>query len=353
MRNQQSGKTLFPFLIILLAAICVYLYLPNTATATQTRSAKPVTVKAITTQLHTQSIDIQALGTSRANQEIIIRSAQSDYVASVFFDDGDQVEKNQILVELNHAEEAARVEELTINLKEEKRQLERLNKLAKTQSTAKSLLEEQRSRFEATQVQLAAAKIRLSEMTITAPFSGRLGQRMISAGAYINSNTDITTLDDISVIKVDFNVPEKYLAQLTEGMTVNATSPAYPSITFTGQLSNISSRINATTRSIPVTASFSNENKKLRAGMLMYASLQLSELNALIIPEKSIIPIEDQHFVYVIEEGKAVKTAVVIEQRIHGNVAIKSGLKAGQQVITEGIIKIRPGRDVVVKGGSL
>jgi membrane fusion protein (multidrug efflux system) len=352
MRNYQLGKILFPFLIILLVVTCIYLYLPKHSDANQTFANKPVIVSAVNVTMQTQSIDLESLGTSRANEAIFIKSAQNDYVTEVFFNDGDIVKKGQVLVQLNSEQEKSAVAELQINLKEEQRQLNRLTELAKSQATAKSLLEEQRSKFEATQVQLASATIKLAEMTITAPFSGRLGQRLISPGAFITSANEITTLDDISTIKVDFNVPEKYLAALKPNMVVTAKSPAYPDITFSGVLSNISSRINPATRSVPVTASFDNKNQQLRSGMLLHTFVKLSEFNAILVPEIAIIPIENQHFVYVVENGLANRKEVTILQRLHGQVAIAQGLSEGQQVVTEGIIKIRPGSSVEVKGDA-
>ncbi|WP_404341108.1 efflux RND transporter periplasmic adaptor subunit [Pseudoalteromonas mariniglutinosa] len=350
MHSTQSGKVLFPFIITLLLGLCIYLYLPSSNGEQTNFTANTTQVTAHTVKTEENALLIEAIGSARANQAIYIRSAQSDYVTDIYFDDGDLITKGQKLVQLQAQQEQFAVKELSINLREEKRQLDRLTELSRSQATAKSLLEEQLSRVDATEAQLQSAKTKLAEMTITAPFSGLLGKREISVGAYVSNNTNITTLDDISIIKVDFKVPEKYLAQLQLDMTVMTQNDAYPGHTFTGKVTHISSRIDAITRSVEVTASFTNNNRLLRPGMLLNTALQLSSSQALMVPEKAIIPQQEKHFVFKIEDGIANKVEVNITGRHNGWVAIDEGLSEGQQVVTEGLIKIRSGSKVSIKG---
>jgi membrane fusion protein (multidrug efflux system) len=346
---KQSGKALFPLIALILFGLCTYLYLPESNGQQNNRQAMPINVQAHQVAISRKANIIEALGTARANQAITLISAQSDYIKEIFFDDGDQVTKGQILIELQDEEETKRVQELEISLREEERKLKRLEQLAKTQAAARSALDEQKASFDATVVQLAGAKIKLSEMKLYAPFSGTLGQRAVSKGAFVNSSTKITTLDDTSIIKADFSVPEKYLAQIALGMTVMATSPAYPSAQFSGQVTHIASRIDTNTRSVEITASFDNNEQLLRTGMLLYSQLELSAEQTIMIPEKALIPQQSTHFVYVINDGKAAKREVKIGLRMGGWVAIKTGLAEGETVITEGIIKVRPDSPVIIK----
>ncbi len=350
MYSKQSGKALFPFIITLLLGLCVYLYLPSSQGEQSAFTPEATQVTAHTVTSEENAVLIEAIGSARANQAIYIKSAQSDYVTDIFFNDGDLVSKGQKLVQLQSQQEQLTVEELAINLREEKRQLERLTELSRSQATAKSLLEEQLSRVDATQAQLENAKTKLAEMTITAPFSGILGKRQISIGAYVSNSTIITSLDDISIIKVDFKVPEKYLAQLSVGMKVMTQNDAYPEKTFTGKVTHVSARIDAVTRSVEVTASFSNKSGLLRPGMLLNTALQLSSNQAMMVPEKAVIPQQDKHYVFQIENGVATKVEVHVAGRHNGWVAIDQGINNGQQVVTEGIIKIRSGSKVTVKG---
>ena len=350
MYSKQSGKALCPFIITVLIGLCVYLYLPSSQGEQADFTASTTQVTAHTVASEENAVLIEAIGSARANQAIYIKSAQNDYVTNIYFKDGDLVSKGQKLIQLQSLQEELTVKELAINLREEKRQLERLTELSRSQSTAKSLLEEQLSRVDATEAQLENAKTKLSEMTITAPFSGILGKRQISIGAYVNNSTIITSLDDISIIKVDFKVPEKYLAQLNVGMKVMTQNDAYPEKTFTGKVTHVSARIDAITRSIEVTASFANKSGLLRPGMLLNTALQLSSNQAMMVPEKAVIPQQDKHFVFQIEDGIAKKVEVNVAGRRNGWVAINKGISNGQQVVTEGIIKIRSGSKVTVKG---
>lgn len=350
MYSKQSGKALFPFIITLLIGLCIYLYLPSSQGEQSGYTPTSTQVTAHTIASEENAVLIEAIGSARANQAIYIKSAQNDYVTDIYFNDGDLTSKGQKLIQLQSQQERLTVKELAINLREEKRQLERLTELSRSQATAKSLLEEQLSRVDATQAQLENAKTKLAEMTITAPFSGILGKRQISVGAYVSNSTIITSLDDISIIKVDFKVPEKYLAQLAVGMKVMTQNDAYPEKTFTGKVTHVSARIDAITRSVEVTASFANKGGLLRPGMLLNTALQLSSNQAMMVPEKAIIPQQDKHFVFQIEDGVATKVEVHVAGRHNGWVAIDQGLSNGQQVVTEGIIKIRSGSKVTVKG---
>lgn len=350
MHTRQSGKALFPFIITLLLIFSVYLYLPSSHGEESDQKQMSTSVSAHTVSTQENAVMIEAIGSARANQAVYIKSAQNDYVTNIYFEDGDLVSKGQKLVQLQNQQEQLAVKELAINLQEERRQLDRLTELSRSQSTAKSLLEEQLSRVDAAEAQLESAKTKLREMVITAPFSGLLGKREISIGAYINNATIITTLDDISIIKVDFKVPEKYLAQLNIGMKVLTQNDAYPDQTFNGKVTHISSRIDSVTRSIEVTASFANTSGVLRPGMLLNTVLEISSNQALMVPEKAVIPLQDKHYVFQIKNDIANKIEVHVAGRNNGWVAVDKGLVNGEQVVTEGLIKIRSGSKVSVKG---
>ncbi|OHU86303.1 MULTISPECIES: efflux RND transporter periplasmic adaptor subunit [Pseudoalteromonas] len=350
MFTQQSGKALFPFIILVLVAILSYLYLPISQGQVSRAAGAPTTVSAQTASMQEKTLYISAVGSARANQAIHISSSQSDYITDIYFNDGDVIKQGDKLVQLQNEQERLAVKELKINLKEQQRQLKRLEDLAKSQSAARSQLETQRSVVEALQAKLQLEQTRLDELLISAPFTGILGKRLVSVGSFVNSSTSLTTLDDISIIKVDFQVPEKRLATLHTGMTVVGKSDAYGERAFIGQVSHIDPRIDSATRSVQVTASFENPESLLRPGMLMHLELELQTYNAIMLPEKSVIPRQQKHYVFVIDEQqKAKQVEINILARFNGWVAVSSGVETGQQVITEGVIKIRSGSTVSVK----
>ena len=153
----------------------------------------------------------------------------------------------------------------------------------------------------------------------------------------------ITTLDDTSVIKLDFSVPENFLATLREGLTVRATAPAFPGRAFAGKVASIDSRVDMSTRSVTVRALLSNEDGALRPGMFLNVTLANDEREALIIPEQALTPEAERQFVFVVDDGKASRREVRIGGRRPGSVEVLDGLAAGEFVIVEGTQKVRDG----------
>ena len=178
---------------------------------------------------------------------------------------------------------------------------------------------------------------------IRAPFSGRVGLRRVSVGTLISPGDVITTLDDTSVIKLDFSVPENFLSTLREGLAVRATAPAFPGRTFTGKVASIDSRVDMNTRAVTVRALLANEDGALKPGMFLNVALANDERESLFIPEQALTPEAERQFVFVVADGKAQRREVRIGARRPGSVEVLAGLTAGEQVIVEGTQKVRDG----------
>ncbi len=214
------------------------------------------------------------------------------------------------------------------------------------------MVDQQEAKTKAIAAQLLSAKIKLDDLTIKAPFSGVLGFREISLGALVDVGDVITSLDDLSIIKVDFSIPERYLNTIAVGQRIEATNTAYQSEVFIGKVSSIDSRIDPVTRTLKVRAEISNGDHKLRAGMLLNLQVVRNVEKVLQLPESAVIPIEDEHFVFVIEDGKAVKKSFKIGRRYHGFVEVLSGLDNNSEVVIEGALKLSDGTAVNVLGGK-
>lgn len=349
----QKNSRLIWVLLIGMSAFIVYLFLQNQSPEEEQKTTNAATL--VTTQVVSPSVlvrQVTSLGTALANESVQIVTNTSDYLTALHINEGQRVEKGQLIAQLNDLEERARVAELSASLLDQKRQLDRVKNLAKTQATAQSLLDEQQTRVNTTQAQLDAVKARLNEMTIRAPFSGVLGLRQVSEGAYLTSGTVLTTLDDLSQIRLEFSVAEYYLAQLKPGMAVNSSSVAYPGKVFTGQIKAIDTRLDPVTRSVKVHALVPNEQLELRPGMLLNVGVTLDELQALQISEKAIVPLQNKHYVFVVNKDNSVtQTEVQLGQRMPGLVEIMSGLSSGDEVVIEGTTKIRSG-SLITKVGQ-
>ena len=335
-----------PLLIgaIVLIGFVIYLNLPKEEGEGQQRRGGSTQVVVAAAQTQAFPIIVEALGTAVANESVNLTAQQAEIVKSVLFEDGDIVEEGQLLVELNDLQERARVNELAINLAEAKRQLARIKGLAKQNVASEQLLDEQKANVDALQAQKDVADVQLAELKVNAPFAGRLGIRQVSIGSLVRPGDVISTLDDLSVVKVDFSISELHLASVAKGQPIAASSIAYPGEVFTGQITSIDSRIDPVTRAIQVRAIIPNPEYRLRPGMLLQINVEKRVVDALVIPEQALIPEGESQFVYIIDdESKARKTKVVVGQRKPGYVQVLGGLDAGQVVVTEGTLKVRDG----------
>ncbi len=346
----QKNSRLIWLLLIGMAAFIGFLAFKNQQVAPKAAATNSaVQVKSQVAELSNLKRQVQSLGTALANESIQIVSNASDYITVLNINEGRAVEKGALLVQLHDVEERARVAELTAQLTEQKRQLDRLKNLTRTQASAQSLLDEQQAKVNTTLAQLDAVKARLNDLAIKAPFSGVLGLRRVSQGAYVSAGTILTTLDDLSQIRIEFSVAEQYLAQLQPGMQVSSSSVAYPGEEFDGTIKAIDTRLDPVSRSVRVHAMLPNPDHKLRPGMLLTVKVTLDEQQAIQISEKALVPLKNKQYVYVIQpDNTVVQTEVEIGQRLPGMVEISQGLTPGQQVVIEGTQKLQTGSSVTV-----
>jgi len=226
-------------------------------------------------------------------------------------------------------------------------QYRRSNELFKTKVVSASQLEQLEARRDADQAAVKAAESRLAHTVIRAPFAGQLGLRRVSIGSIVSPSTVITTLDDTSQIKLDFDVPEVFIARLQRGLTVTARSAAWPDLVFTGQVISIDTRVDPISRTITVRALLPNDNAQLRPGMFLTVSLLKDDVQSLLIPEEAIVPERSKQFVFVVgEEDIVQRREVRTGRRRPGQIEILEGLSPGELVITEGTQKARPGQPV-------
>ena len=297
---------------------------------------------------------VEAIGTLKANESVDIASTVTERVVAIKFDDNQRVKKGDILIEMDTVEERAELAEQKSFRAEAQRQVNRLTPLVKKGAASDSTLDENRSELLAAKARIDAIQSRLNERIITAPYDGVLGLRNISVGALAQPGVTLTTIDDISVMKLDFCVPELFLSALKQGLVIQATTQAFPDEVFQGTISSIDSRIDPVTRSIIARAIIDNEDGKLRPGLLMQVDLQKNTRQAIIIPEETLIADGPDNFVFVVttnEENKKIsqRRKVTLGERRFGEVEILDGLEIGEQIITHGIIRVRPGSEVTIK----
>jgi membrane fusion protein (multidrug efflux system) len=336
----------------------------STATANPARATAPVPVEVIAARSGAVREVAESVGTVRANESITITAKQTGNIAAINFSEGQKVRTGAVLIDLEAKERRADVDQSRADLEQARAQrdeirqrLDRAKQLKATGSVTEARLDELESqlraadgRIRASEAKLRGMDARLDDNRITAPFEGRVGLRQVSLGALVQPGTTITTLDDVSKVKLDFAIPENFLGKLKTGQRVLARSQAFINRHFEGVVSVVDSRVDPATRAVRVNALFENSDEALKPGMFLNVELALAERqDAVIVPEETLIAEGGRQFVFVVSEGRAERREVRIGQRLQGEVEIASGLKIGEQVIARGIQKVRHNQPVAAR----
>lgn len=292
------------------------------------------------------AVKIEALGTAHANEAVEVTSKAGNKVVVVGFEEGQWVQRGHVLVELDGAQARADLAAAEAALSESRSAYGRSRDLYAQQALSQSQLEQIEATLKGNEARVASAQARVADTVIRAPFDGRVGLRRVSVGALVSPGTVITTLDDTRTMKLDFDVSETFLAILKPGLSVVATSIAYPGVSFAGTVESVDSRVDPVARSIKVRARIPNPDGRLRPGMFLTVEVSRDPLPGLVVPEEAVVPERGNVYAFVVKEGKVLRRKVAIGRRSPGEVEITSGLAAGERVVIEGTQMIRDGSDV-------
>ncbi|HRD50947.1 MAG TPA: efflux RND transporter periplasmic adaptor subunit [Candidatus Contendobacter sp.] len=307
----------------------------------------PVKTAAVTREI--LKVEVTAIGTLRADETVMIRPEITGRVATLHFREGQAVSEGDPLVTLDQGEYQAQLAGSAAQVGLEEISYRRLQDLQRKNLSSQQLLDETKARLDAARAAQTLAQVRLEKTVIRAPFAGTVGLRLVSPGAYVKPGDDIANLEGLGAMKLDFRVPETYLARLATGQTLTVRVDAWPDQGFEGTTYAIDPAVDPETRTVLLRARVPNKGNKLRPGLFARVSLVLERReNALMAPEQAIVPLGQTPFVYRVVDGKAVMTPVKLGLRRPGRVEILEGLKADDQVVTDGQLKIRDGAAVTV-----
>ena len=296
---------------------------------------------------------IEALGTLRANESARLTATTTDTIAEIRFEDGQRVSEGDVLVVLNHHEQLAERAETRAAAEEARRQHERVKDLAKRGTASASLLDQRRREYDTALARVQAAEARVRDRLIVAPFDGVVGLRNLSVGSLLSPDTVVTNLHDDSVMKLDFTVPELFVASVAPGLTIEAQSRAFPEEVFRGEVVSVSNEIDPVTRAFRVRALIPNPERRLRSGMLLTLALASGERDAHVVPEEALLTRGREHSVFVVlgagDALHAERRIVQIGTRVPGVVEILAGLEAGERVVTHGAFRLNDGDEVRIK----
>ena len=292
-------------------------------------------------------LSAEALGNARSNESVDIRPKITATLTEIRFKEGQMVEAGDVLVKLDNLEPVADLAAARAALVESKASYKRSKELFKNNVGSESQLLQDEARRIADEAMVSVAEARMAETIVRAPFAGRIGLRRVSLGSLVGPGTVITTLDDTSVIKVDFDLPEVYLSRLVSGLTVRARSAAWPDQVFSGSVSSVDTRVDPVSRTVRVRSVMPNEDGLLRPGMFLTVTLLNEAVDAMVIPERALIPERSIQYVLVVAENTIVERRPVrIGRRRPGEVEILEGLFPGEIVIVDGTQKAREGKAV-------
>jgi membrane fusion protein (multidrug efflux system) len=297
---------------------------------------------------------ILAVGSLRSNESVIVRPELAGRITQINFTEGQKVRKGQLLIQLDASVPRAELAQIQASLALAKSNYERAQELFKRNAGTERALDEARAKLRTDEAAIRLAEARLEKYALMAPFDGVIGLRKVSVGDFVNAGTDIVNLEQIDPLKVDFRVPEVFLASIRVGQRIALTVDALPGREFAGEVYAIDPLVDAGGRSIVIRARIANPGDELRPGLFARVALVVDEkLEAVFVPEQSLVPVNDQHFVFKVVDGqqggKAVAyTRVKLGERRKGEVEIVDGLKPGDVVVTAGLLKVRDGMPVQV-----
>lgn len=312
------------------------------------------TVAAATVTARDFSDEIRVLGVARGRRSVNITSSTTELITRVLFTDGQRVAAGAPLVELQAREEDAGIIEAEAELRQAQREYDRYKALAERGVAPRVTAEQAETTLERARAAVSAAQARRGDRLIRAPFAGVLGLSTVTPGTLINPGAVIATLDDTSVIRVDFPVPERYLATLRAGTPIVATADAIGGQTFTGRIALIDTRVDEQTRAVIARAEFANPGGLIRPGMMVRVAIQQGLRQSPAAPESAIQYEGQGAFIYRIARGEEGTNAQRVEVQTGavegGFVEILSGVAPGERVVGSGLNRIQPGAPVRVAG---
>ena len=305
-------------------------------------AAVPVTTQVVQPSAWNDSL--QAIGTAKARESVVVTAKVSEIVEKVHFDSGQQVAAGTPLVTLRGDAQQAALVQAQATFAEADRLYQRQRELAAQQLVASSTLDAQKAIRDAAEARVRQMRADIGDRQVRAPFAGVLGIRQVSPGALVTPNTVIATLDDLSRMYVDFQVPEAELASFKPGDKVSAGSIAWPGRNFEGVVSTVDARVDPGSRAVTVRADFANTDHALRPGMLLDVHVFRPERPALVVPEIAVVQVGRDSYVFRVKDDASVERADVKTGARHvGVVEIVEGLKAGERIVIDGTGKLRPG----------
>ncbi|MCB2107651.1 MAG: efflux RND transporter periplasmic adaptor subunit [Rhodobacteraceae bacterium] len=302
---------------------------------------------------------LTAIGSVAAVNWVTISPEADGRVDAFTFVPGGEVRQGDVLVQLNDSTEQADLNNYRAQQKLADATLRRMRELKKQGAASQAQLDQAQSQFDVATAAIARVEALIAKKTVRAPFDGILGLRQIEVGQYLKAGETIVTLTNIDNLYVEFTLPEQAQPRLALGQTVELTVDAFPDRTFTALIAVIDPQIDMGTRAIRLQAVIENTDRALRPGMFANLKVMLPpQTDIITLPETALEYSLYGSTVYVANDGpagengqpmyQAKRTTVTTGNRHDGRIAITSGLKSGDRVVTTGLIKLFDGSQILL-----
>ena len=310
----------------------------------------PIPVAVVKAQTSVWPRTLTAVGSLRAEQEVVVSSEVPGRVIAIRFESGQTVERGDVLVELDAAADRAQLADLEAQRNLARLELRRIDRLVAEKSLSEADKDVATSTLAQLQARIAAQQDVILKKKLAAPFAGKLGLRRVNLGQVLSPGDDIVSLQSYQPLLVDFPVPQNALANLTPGLPLALRTDAYPDRVFEAKVAALDARVDGTTRAITVRGTTDNGDEALRPGMFVTVELTLDESREFVtVPSAALIYSTLGANVFVVENGAgdnnltARRIAVETADRRGDLVAISSGLSAGDRVVAAGQVRLRDG----------
>jgi membrane fusion protein (multidrug efflux system) len=319
----------------------------------------PETVTSALTRADTWETALTAVGTLNAVQGVDVSAELSGKVVQIAFESGATVKKGALLIKQDTSSEDAQLPGAEAQVRLSKTILDRDAKMLEKKIISQSEYDTAVADYDQARAQAANIRATIAKKTIRAPFGGRLGIRQVNLGQIIREGDPIVTLQSLDPIFADFTVPQQQTGNLRPGLQVRVTSDALPGSVIEGRIKAINPLVDASTRNIKVQAIIANRSESLRPGMFVNVSVGLPvKKKVLAIPATAVLYAPYGDSVFVISDDKEHKGGKVLRQQFirlgekRGDfIAVASGLKEGEEIVSTGVFKLRNGQSVVVDNG--
>ena len=313
------------------------------------KDKQPITVSGTIVHLQTFDNNLALSGSIEANEQVEIRSEVSGIVKNIYFQEGSNVSKGQVLFKVNDIELKAQLAQAKTKESLASENERRAKLLLQKEAISQEEYDVARADYQSAKAQSQLIQAQIEKTSVRAPFSGKIGLRSISPGTYVTSTLLVAKLVNSGQLKITFSIPEKYTSQVKKNATITFKVTG-ANQSYSAKIYAIEPEVEIATRTLKVRALADNKDGKLLPGTFADVQLPLDIIkDAVVIPTEAIIPVQDGKKVFIANKGMAKEVMVETATRTDASILVLSGLKVGDTVLTSGVMSLKDEAPIVVK----